>query len=97
MNRNIKRALVIFSVTIILFNLSAAFAADDPVKIVDNLSTFIFGLVKSIGYIILVFGIVQVGLSLKSHDPSQRASGFLTLAGGIVIAFAKEILDLITA
>ena len=41
------------------------------------------------------FGIVQVGLSLKSHDPSQRANGFLTLAGGIIITFAKEILNLI--
>ena len=42
--------------------------------------------------IMLGFGIVQVGLSLKSHDPSQRANGFLTLAGGVVITFAKEIL-----
>ena len=42
------------------------------------------------------FGIVQVGLSLKSHDPSQRANGFLTLAGGVIITFAKEILNLIT-
>ena len=30
------------------------------------------------------------------HDPSQRSNGFLTLAGGIVITFAKEILTLIT-
>ena len=36
---------------------------------------------------------MQVGLSLKSHDPSQRANGFLTLAGGVIITFAKEILD----
>ena len=43
------------------------------------------------------FGVVQVGLSLKSHDPSQRANGFLTLAGGVIITFAKEILDLIMA
>ena len=42
------------------------------------------------------FGIVQVGLSLKSHDPSQRANGFLTFAGGVIITFAKEILNLIT-
>ena len=42
------------------------------------------------------FGVVQIGLSLKSHDPSQRANGFLTLAGGVVITFAKEILTLIT-
>nr|WP_274600862.1 AAA family ATPase [Dorea longicatena] len=49
-----------------------------------------------VGMIMLGFGIVQIGLSLKSHDPSQRANGFLTLAGGVVITFAKEILTLIT-
>ena len=68
-----------------------AFAANsDPLKVVNNLSDFMFGL------ILLGFGVVQVGLSLKSHDPSQRANGFLTVAGGIVITFAKEILNLIT-
>jgi len=72
-----------------------AFAANDPIAVVNNLSNFIFGLIRAIGMILLGFGIVQVGLSLKSHDPSQRANGFLTLAGGIIITFAKEILDLI--
>ncbi len=73
-----------------------AWAAGDPLAAVNNLSTFIFALIRAIGLILLGFGIVQVGLSLKSHDPSQRANGFLTLAGGLVITFAKEILDLIT-
>jgi len=73
-----------------------ASAATDPVGVVNNLSEFIFGLIRAIGLIMLGFGIVQVGLSLKSHDPSQRANGFLTLAGGIVITFTKEILTLIT-
>ena len=45
--------------------------------------------------ITLGFVIVQVGLSLKSHDPSQRANGFLTLARGVIITFAKEILNTI--
>jgi hypothetical protein len=79
-----------------LFSIGA-FAAADPIQAVNNLSDFIFKVIKAIGLIILAFGIVQLGLSLKSHDPSQRANGFLTVAGGIVIAFAKEILDLITA
>ena len=74
---------------------TTAFAASDPLGVVNNLSTFIFSLIRAIGLILLGFGIVQVGLSLKSHDPSQRANGFLTLAGGIIITFAKEILDLI--
>ena len=73
-----------------------AFAAgEDPLTVVDNLSTFIFCLIRAVGIILLGWGIVQVGLSLQSHDPSQRSNGFLTLAGGIVITFAKEILDLI--
>jgi len=81
----------------VLFGFGAtAFAADDPLTVVANLSTFIFGLIRAIGLILLGFGIVQVGLSLKSHDPSQRANGFLTVAGGIIITFAKEILTLIT-
>lgn len=72
-----------------------AFAAGDPITVVNNLSNFIFGLIRAVGLILLGWGIVQVGLSLQSHDPSQRSNGFLTLAGGIVITFAKEILDLI--
>ena len=71
-------------------------AEEDPLKVVNNLSNFIFGLIRAIGMILLGFGIVQVGLSLKSHDPSQRANGFLTVAGGIIITFAKEILNMIT-
>ena len=61
-----------------------------------SVSEFIFSLIRAIGLILLGFGILQVGLSLKSHDPSQRANGMLTVAGGIVITFTKEILSLIT-
>ena len=68
----------------------------DPLTVIGNLSDFIFGLIRAVGLILLGWGIVQVGLSLQSHDPSQRSNGFLTLAGGIVITFAKEILTLIT-
>ena len=74
----------------------SVFAADDPLAVVSNLSTFIFSLIRAIGLILLGWGVVQVGLSFQSHDPSQRSQGFLTLAGGLVVTFAKEILDLIT-
>ena len=87
-----------FSVLVLMLTFGGfnVFAAEgDPISVVNNLSDFIFSLIRAIGIILLGFGIVQVGMSLKSHDPSQRANGFLTLAGGIIIAFAKEILDLI--
>ena len=97
MNKKQRRIFAIFCILPLTLSLcGTALATDDPLEVVNNLSSFIFSLIKAIGMIILAFGIVQVGLSLKSHDPSQRANGFLTLAGGIVITFAKEILTLIT-
>lgn len=98
MNRNIYRLYILYCVLVIAFALciTIAYAASDPIATVNKLSTFIFGLIRAIGLILLGFGIVQIGLSLKSHDPSQRANGFLTLAGGVVITFTKEILGLIT-
>ncbi|MDL2218078.1 TrbC/VirB2 family protein [Christensenellaceae bacterium OttesenSCG-928-M15] len=96
MNKRQRRLFSILCVFILLICCTTTALADDsPLDAMNNLSTFLFGLIKSIGLIILAFGIVQVGLSLKSHDPSQRANGMLTVAGGVVIAFAKEILDLI--
>uniref|UniRef100_UPI0022DFBEA6 hypothetical protein n=1 Tax=Ruthenibacterium lactatiformans TaxID=1550024 RepID=UPI0022DFBEA6 len=57
--------------------------------------TLLFSLIRAVGVILLGWGVVQVGLSFQSHDPSQRSQGFLTLAGGLVITFAREILALI--
>lgn len=88
--------MVIIAVTLMASMSITAFAEGDPITVINNLSDFIFGLIRAIGLILLGFGVVQIGLSLKSHDPSQRANGFLTLAGGVIITFAKEILTLIT-
>lgn len=81
---------------ILLLRCEGVFATNDPLAVIGNLSDFIFGVIRAIGMILLGWGIVQIGLALKSHDPSQRANGFMTLAGGVIITFAKEILNLIT-
>ena len=88
--------LVLAAVLVSALALTCFATEDDPIEVVNNLSDFLFGLVRAVGMIMLGFAIVQIGLSLKSHDPSQRANGFLTLAGGVIITFAKEILSLIT-
>ena len=96
--RKAKRIYAILACTVLVAMVTAvpALAANDPLSVINNLSDFIFSLIRAIGLILLGFGILQVGLSLKSHDPSQRANGMLTVAGGIVITFTKEILTLIT-
>ena len=106
-NRKFRKTFRLYAAFIACFAMLGGvtvFAAGDPISTINNLSTFIFGLIRAVGLILLGWGIVQVGLSFQSHDvglsfqshdPSQRSNGFLTLAGGVVITFAKEILDLI--
>ena len=88
--RRMKRIHRIFSILTLLGALfiPTAFAAD-PISVINNLSSFIFGLIKAVGIILVAWGVVQVGLSIQSHDASQRSQGFLTLAGGIIIFFAQ--------
>ena len=87
--------LTVAAVLLVLVPETALAEGGDPIAVVNNFSDFLFALVRAFGMILIGFGIVQVGLSLKSHDPSQRANGIMTVAGGIVITFAKEILNLI--
>ena len=93
-----KRAKIFMSVwsvltlCVVCFSTTAFATGGDPITVVNNLSDFIFSAIKAIGIIIL-----QVGMSIQSHDASQRSQGFLCLFGGLVIAFAKEILAAIGA
>jgi len=96
-NTRAKRLFATFAVMVLMVTCCVpAMAVDDPLAVITNLSEFIFSLIRAVGLILLAFGVLQLGLSLKSHDPSQRANGMLTIAGGIVITFTKEILNLIT-
>ena len=52
--------------------------------------------IRIINLILMESSIIQTVIFLKPHDPSQRVNGFLTLAGGIIITFTKEILTMIT-
>ena len=90
-----KAKLVLMALAVMMTALTGTVFAADPLGTINSLSDFIFSAFKAIGLILLGFGVVQIGLSLKSHDASQRANGFLTFFGGVIIAFAKDILDMI--
>lgn len=100
-NKRIKNIFikVIFTLLYValLFVLQSSnvFATDDPLSVINNLKDFMYQIIGAIGAILLLWGIVQIGMAIKSHDPSQRANGFMTLAGGVIIAFAKQILEMI--
>jgi len=94
--KKVEKILKIANVATVLLMVSTpVYAAEDPLAIINNLSTFIFGVIRAIGLIITGMGILQFGLAIKSHDPSQRDNGLISIAGGILIVFSKTILDYI--
>ena len=104
--RQTRRARRLYSASVLAVALCAALAVpafaasgggSDPRTIVNNLSDFIFSCIQAIGVIILGWGIVQLGMSIQSHDASQRSQGMLCVFGGLIIAFSKEILSTIGA
>ena len=94
--KKIEKILKAVNVGVVLLIISTpVYAAEDPLSVINNLSTFIFGVIRAIGMIITGMGILQFGLAIKSHDPSQRDNGLISIAGGILIVFSKTILDYI--
>ena len=67
--KRVKRIYAMLScfVLVAVMTVCPAFAADDPLSVVNNLSDFIFSLIRAIGLILLGFGVLQLGVSLKSH------------------------------
>lgn len=91
--RRTFRALLTAALLALCLAVPTLAAEGDPLAVIDNLSNFVFQCIQAIGVILLGFGIVQIGLSLKGHDASQRAQGFMCFFGGLLIAFAKPILE----
>lgn len=60
---------------------------------IENLNSLIRVVVKAIGGIATLWGVVQLGISMKGHDAAQRSTALLAIAGGLMIFFAPEILD----
>lgn len=83
---------VLSSLFVLMASFNVVLASDNPAAdAISNFTSIIVGIVTAIGVILSIWGVVQVGLSVPSHDTSQRASGFLALAGGIIVAVAPHI------
>lgn len=94
-----RRSLAIALTIVLLLPMLAVCAyATEPAGEADALAPLtafqdlMSSIVTIIGVVLSLWGVVQVGMSLQSHDPSQRSQGLLCLAGGILIAFAPMIL-----
>ena len=79
--KNKKRLLniglkIITVVGVLVVGNNIVFATDNPLDVINNLKNFMYQIIGAIGAILLLWGIVQIGMAIKSHDPSQRANRF---------------------
>ena len=53
MGRKARKAFAVYAALVccMVFGTTTAFAANDPIAVVNNLSNFIFGLIKAVGMI----------------------------------------------
>ena len=72
--RKVTRIYAILACTAMVMMVTAvpALAADDPLTVVNNLSEFIFSLIRAIGLILLGFGILQVCSSSATGLNTRR-------------------------
>lgn len=55
----------------------------------------LFTITKIVGVGLVLWGVVQFVMALIGHDPNQRLTAIFFLAGGLIVFFAREIMQLI--
>ena len=77
--KTLKKVFTLYAVFILCLTVFAttAFAADDPIQVVNNLSSFMFGLIRAVGMILLGSGILQALLAC----PRRRRCVFCQITG----------------
>lgn len=82
-------ALIILATCII-----PAFAAegDEVVTSFTKIVDLVFVVVRLIGVVFTVWGVLEFAVAWQSHDGAGRLRGITLMASGLLIVFAKEIL-----
>ena len=68
--------MAVMAMTFVLGTSVTAFAANDPIQVVNNLSDFIFGLVRAVGYDYARLWYRADWSFSQSHDPSRELTAF---------------------
>lgn len=97
--KNLKLKLLVSLITgMALTPVSAVFAETGVSGVdtgVNNLTTFIKGIVRGVGVIFLVLGLYKLGASFRTQDARERQEGIWSTISGILIVFIPEIVNFI--
>lgn len=90
----IGKVAITFGVTLLCMQ-RVVFGVNDPLQSINTLSNIIFQIISVVGGIFLAFGLLNFGMSFKTHDASQRDQGVLGLIGGIIMVSVQPLVNLL--
>lgn len=61
-------------------------------NIFNQLFSLLFGILRAVGAVLVIYGLFQFAQSFQAHDTTARISGILMIAGGLIVCFLREIL-----
>lgn len=97
-NKKKLLSIVAIAAIFLILQTSSVFAENVPNEATNIMKGFldiIFTFVRFFGIFLAAWGVFDIGSSMSSHDSSQRSTGIKLLVGGIIVIFAKEILNAI--
>lgn len=93
-----KGAFILLLVFTLVMGTSLVAFATSGNGVAQTLTSFmdiLVSVIKIIGVILTLWGVVNFFLAMQSHDPNQRMSGVLLMVAGLFIFFADTILSAI--
>lgn len=98
--KKIRRAVAILTTALFILStcILPAFAADSGTGVENSLRKFVdlfVVVVRIIGFVMGIYGIVEFAKAQTAHEGAGRMNGALWFASGLMVFFAKEILETI--
>ena len=89
-----RKTIAVMAIVFILLGILSvvAFAETDAETALKKTDELMFSFVRLIGIAVCIWGVVEIGKGISTHDGGSRVVGFSIFAGGLIIAFAKQIL-----
>ena len=90
-----KTYFVFFMIAALIFCFSmTVFASSGVNTALKSFMDILFTVTKIVGVGLTLWGVIQLVMALIGHDPNQRLNALFFLGGGVIVFFAKEIIEL---
>ena len=92
-NRKARKIMAVYTVVVLCLTVFAttAFAANDPITVVNNLSTFMFGLIRAVGMILLPSSAIRLPPRTVSFRGSLHKTRRLTGLRALYYHYCSEL------